>query len=166
MLHGVNIAFAFQHFDDGLFWHVCAQWAAGTADDESLKRVTVLASFIGETNILPGTISGLQEDGLIAVETDAGEFVGQLTVENWQPEAGQKAVASIRPEAIRIAHAESEPQGEIVETSYLGNVIQYRVRTAKGVEIQVSEMNPRRVMKQGTGVTLDLSPEDVVILKD
>jgi hypothetical protein len=35
-----------------------------------------------------------------------------------------------------------------------------------GVEIQVSEMNPRLVQAKGVGVTLEVHPENVVVLRE
>ena len=57
--------------------------------------------------------------------------------------------------------------GRIVETTYLGDVIQYRVETKGGVELQVSEMNPHVVRDPGeTEIGIDVAAEDVVVMKD
>ncbi len=126
-----------------------------------------VAAFIGETNLLNGTISGRGANGMVKVDTEAGEFEGRLTVKNWTARKGEKAIVSVRPESIKVEVAEGESQGHIVARTYLGDVIQYRVETVTGVEVQVSEMNPHRVLEPGhRGVTLDVQPEDVVVLRD
>ena len=125
-----------------------------------------VASFIGETNLLRASVKGKEEGGQIVVDTAAGVFGGRLTVTDWTPREGDEVLVSVRPEAIRIAEVGEGRQGEILETTYLGDVIQYRVRTPAGVEVDISEMNPQRVLARGTGVAFDLQPEDVVILRE
>lgn len=126
-----------------------------------------VAAFIGETNLLKGRVTAADGKGMVTLQTDAGEFTGRLAHRRWTPREGEHAVASIRPEAIGIREVEEDTQGEVLETIYLGDVIQYRVQTLTGVEVQVSEMNPRKVLQPGeTGVALDVQPEDVVILRE
>ena len=127
---------------------------------------TYVASFIGETNLLRATVKGKGDGDLFLVDTEAGEFSGRVTVKDWMPGEGDEVFVSVRPEAIRITEAGEGRQGEIEETTYLGDVIQYRVKTRDGVKVDASEMNPHRVLAQGTGVTFDLQPEDVVILRE
>ncbi|HJM64868.1 MAG: ABC transporter ATP-binding protein [Roseibacillus sp.] len=125
-----------------------------------------VASFIGETNLLNATVKGQGEGGSVVVETEAGEYAGRPAAEDWRPAEGDKVSVSVRPEAIRIAETEDGSLGEIMETTYLGDIIQYRIRMHAGVEIQVSEMNPRQVLAKGVGVTLEVHPENVVILQE
>jgi len=49
---------------------------------------------------------------------------------------------------------------------YLGESIQYRVDIGEGIEVQVSEMNPRAVLEEGAQVGLKIQVEDVVLLRD
>jgi len=125
-----------------------------------------VASFIGETNLLTATVQGPADAGCVVVKTDAGEFAGRLTVGNWTPGEGDQVSVSVRPEAVRIEEVGNDSQGEILETTYLGEIIQYRVKMVSGLELQVSEMNPRQVMAQGAGVKIEIHPEDVVVLRE
>jgi iron(III) transport system ATP-binding protein len=125
-----------------------------------------VAAFIGETNLLKGTVDG-EEEGMVTVETEAGEFTGRMTARDWSPKKGDRATVSVRPEAIGLSESDDDSQGVILETTYLGNLIQYRVRTVTGVEVQVTEMNPRKVLQPGgKGLVLDVQSQDVVVFQD
>ena len=129
-------------------------------------RTSYVASFIGETNLLAGKVNEVLGGGVVSVVTDAGELRGRITDDEWVPVAGEQAHASIRPEAVRISVGKGELQGTVTETMYLGDTIQYRVRLVEGKEMQVSEVNPRMVLKEGTVAGLEFESEDVVILRD
>ena len=147
-------------------------------DDGHIKQIGVpedvyrnpassyVASFIGETNLLRGKIKGVAGEGQFVVDTEVGQFRGRLSLPDWAPQEMDGVFVSVRPEAIRIKAAGEGLQGEILETTYLGDVIQYRMKTPAGVELGVSEMNPHRVLAHGTKVGFDLEPEDVVILRE
>jgi iron(III) transport system ATP-binding protein len=129
-------------------------------------RTSYVASFIGETNLLEAKVKNAADRQGVAVETDAGELIGRITDDHWTPTSGEKVQVSIRPEAIRILPEGAQLEGRVVETMYLGESIQYRVRIAQGVEMQVSEMNPRAVLEEGSRVGLEMQVEDVVVLRD
>ena len=129
-------------------------------------RTSYVASFIGETNLLEAKVKNAADRQGVAVETDAGELIGRITDDHWTPTSGEKVQMSIRPEAIRILPEGAQLEGRVVETMYLGESIQYRVRIAQGVEMQVSEMNPRAVLEEGSRVGLEMQVEDVVVLRD
>ena len=129
-------------------------------------RTSYVASFIGETNLLAGKVNEVVGGGVVSVVTDAGELRGRITDDEWVPVAGEQAHASIRPEAVSISVGKGELQGTVTETMYLGDTIQYRVRLVEGKEMQVSEVNPRMVLKEGTVAGLEFESEDVVILRD
>ena len=126
----------------------------------------VIHQLIGETNLLTATVGESENAGHVIVKTDAGEFAGRLAVEGWMPGKGDQVSVSVRPEAVRIEEAVNGSEGEIMETTYLGEMIQYQVRMVSGLELRVSEMNPRRVMGRGAGVRIEIHPEDVVVLRE
>ncbi len=131
-------------------------------------RTAYVAAFIGETNALEGKVKAQSErgEGMVVVETEAGEFEGRVTAEDWEPREGEQVVVSVRPEAIRVKESGGRLQGRIVETTYLGDVIQYRIETGSGVEMRVAEMNPHKVLKAGgQGLSLEVNPEDVVVVR-
>ncbi|MDG2487625.1 MAG: ABC transporter ATP-binding protein [Roseibacillus sp.] len=129
-------------------------------------RTAYVASFIGETNLLEAKVKNATDRQGVAVETDAGELIGRNTDDHWTPAPGEKVQVSIRPEAIRILPEGGQLEGRVVETMYLGESIQYRVRISQGVEMQVSEMNPRAVLEEGSRVGLEMQVEDVVVLRE
>lgn len=122
-----------------------------------------VAGFIGETNLIKGTFSGVEE-----VATGNGVLKGRVTVEGWNPSEGTEVLLSIRPEAIKIGPpAGAALTGEIRERTYLGNLIQYAAELGDGSHLQVVEMNPRTIYEPGEEVVgLDMTPEDILILKD
>ncbi len=124
-----------------------------------------VAAFIGETNLLKGTVSG-SGAGTLTVETEVGALTGHGTTPDWVPSTGGAAVVSVRPEAMKVVDAGGSLRGRIVETVYLGDVIQYRVRTGSGVELQVAEMNPRVVREAGDAeVGIVVEADDVVVTR-
>ncbi|HBM77653.1 MAG TPA: spermidine/putrescine ABC transporter ATP-binding protein [Verrucomicrobiales bacterium] len=129
-------------------------------------RTAYVASFIGETNLLEAKVKHAADRQGVVVETEAGELIGRITDDHWTPAPGEKVQVSIRPEAIRILPEGGQLEGRVVETMYLGESIQYRVRIAQGVEMQVSQMNPRAVLEEGARVALEMQVEDVVVLRE
>lgn len=124
-----------------------------------------VAAFIGETNLLSGTVLEVGDGGLV-METEAGDMAGRVTTPDWSPRVGDEGVVSIRPEALRVVDEVGVLRGWIVETIYLGNVIQYRIKTDRGVELHVAEMNPRVVREAGeTMVGIAVEADDVVVIR-
>jgi len=129
-------------------------------------RSASVASFIGETNLIPGTVlESAAQSATIA--TAAGPLVGRLTDPAWRPQAGAAVQLSIRPEAWHL-HEEAGDNaisGRIVERSYLGQRIQYWIDTAAGRQ-QIVEMNPQQLHSPGeTSVRLHVRSDDVLVLE-
>lgn len=120
-----------------------------------------VAGFIGETNLLKGTV---KEGGL--VETLTATLLGRSTVEGWNPAVGAPVVLSIRPEALEIVGSEGALlTGKIIERIYLGSVIQYTVRLADGQTMQVTEQNPQLIREPGDReVGLAVAQDDITML--
>lgn len=102
-----------------------------------------VAEFIGETNVF--------------AQGQLGDFVGE----------GTGALVSVRPEAWRFmdgdAGLNNVVRGEVVQTAYLGALVQYEVEVANGHRLKVAEMNPREV--RAGAVTLRADQHDVVLLE-
>ncbi|MDF1738184.1 MAG: ABC transporter ATP-binding protein [Verrucomicrobiales bacterium] len=131
-------------------------------------RSTLVAGFVGETNLIPGTIE-FKSDDHIYVSTALGDIAGECADPEWSPEQNEKVVLSIRPECLSI-HAEKPVQnalkGYLKESIYLGETAQYSLM-AEGLSqlIHISELNPRRVIREkNEPFYVTASPEDVVIL--
>lgn len=139
----------------------------GTPEEIYRKpRSAYVAHFIGETNIVEGTVIETR-DRFALVGTAAGPIAGRITADDWTPVPGEGVRLSIRPEAWRLHKEDGENpvSGRIIERSYLGQRIQYWVETAIGRQ-QVVEMNPHILHEPGEErIMLHSRHDDVVIIK-
>ena len=113
-----------------------------------------IAEFIGESNLLHGTISAL--DGAncsvtMGTATVPGHVSGNATVKE-----GKDVALLVRPEMIRLhpLDASEKPKltGSVSETIYQGSVVRYRVQTA-GQELMVEVANRPDLARLETGDT-------------
>jgi iron(III) transport system ATP-binding protein len=128
-------------------------------------RKTV-ANFIGETNFIPGTITGVSGDS-IAVETAVGPFTGVMGDASITPTVGAQVTVSIRPECWTL-HLDQPGanaiKGTIGEAIYLGEVAQYEFGCA-GTSIKIFELNPQFLGHSARGdLWASVQPHDVVVL--
>jgi len=129
---------------------------------------TLVASFIGETNFIPGRISGKAGSGY-TVSTKLGKFNGRTSISDWEPENLEEVILSIRPECLSLGDQSgfnNTIAGKLAESIYLGEIAQYTLAAdGSDEEIRISELNPRRVVRE-TEQTLyaTADKEDVVIL--
>ena len=121
-----------------------------------------VAGFIGETNLIKGTMA---EGGV--VETTTAKLSGKVSVGNWSPAIGAELVLSMRPEALEIVSPEgAQLKGKIVERIYLGSIIQYSVQLGDGQVVQVTEQNPQLIREPGDReVGLAISQNDITLLE-
>ena len=125
-----------------------------------------VASFIGETNLIPGVVLETRDRTAI-IQTAVGPLSGRLSDPAWRPAAGSAVQLSIRPEAWRLHEepGDSSITGTLSERCYLGQHIQYWIDTAAGRQ-QVVEMNPQQMHQPGEeNFRLHVRTEDVVVLQ-
>ncbi len=143
----------------------------GTPEDMYRNpRSAFLASFMGETNFIPGQVEGpTSRQHLWSVATAAGRFWGRVPVGEWQPAPGEPVTLSIRPEALTLApfrELRNCVAGSLTRATYLGEYAQYEVKTDKLGLLRLSEPNPRKLHPvDGPHVNVLADPEDVVLLK-
>jgi len=131
-------------------------------------HTTLVASFIGETNFIPGRIAERNSDGY-SISTSLGRFTGRVSRADWKPEHRSEVVLSIRPECLSLTTKNGGANaiaGSLEQSVYLGEIAQYTLNAEGGDEvIRISELNPRRIVRD-TEQTLFASadPEDIVIL--
>ncbi len=130
----------------------------------------MVAEFMGETNIVDGVLlRDTSRTGLYDVETAAGILRGRPFDPAFIPARGQPVQVSIRPEALTFYEVPDSPNrlgGDIIERTYLGSQVQYRVRVAEGVTLKVCDLNPEVLFEVGTRDTRFMcAPRDVVILR-
>src|SRR4029079_9314685 len=114
----------------------------GTPEDlYERPRTRFVADFIGTTNLLAGTVDSI--DGDCALIRFHGGELGSTAATGLS--VGQAVELSLRPEAValRALDAPAAPRaarvpalaGTIEQAAYLGNIVQYLVRTAGGLSI-------------------------------
>ena len=131
-----------------------------------------VASFMGETNLLPGKVVG-GDDGAIEIEPAIGRLRSTSAPAGISP--GSEVTVSIRPEAIRLEDASADRTnafaGVVHDTVYLGEVAQHRVSIDNNgqvpTELKAFELNPKIVARdearQRAAIWID--PADVVVLQ-
>ena len=125
-----------------------------------------VADFMGETNFIEGTVAGTGTAPL-TVQTSLGNFTA--IAHGWQPQAGQKVVLSVRPEALQLsttAAAINSIPGSIRERVYLGEMAQYRF-AAGGQTLKIFELNPKFAFgSDHRELFASADPADVVALPE
>ena len=129
----------------------------------------MVAEFIGETNFIEGTVKGTSyREGLWDVDTACGVLRGRPSGD-LVPVIGQPVILSVRPEALSLHDLPDTPNrffGNIIETTYLGELVQYDTVLRDGTPMKVSEMNPVNILQPGADeIRLMASTDDVVILR-
>jgi putative spermidine/putrescine transport system ATP-binding protein len=112
-----------------------------------------VANFIGQSNLFTGTVMG--RDGTsVTVETPAGPIRCEAPAGVAQ---GTRANVMIRPEAITIAVRASDTglPARIVETHFLGSIVDYRVALIDGTIVAVQAMG-KETHPVGEAVSLDV----------
>ena len=91
-----------------------------------------VAAFIGETNLLPGTVRSADGER-VAVDTEIGRVAGVAqSFPGVRP--GARCIASIRPEDVTLAAGKADDnsfEGTLAQYTFLGEVGQYVVRVGQ-----------------------------------
>ncbi|MEO1550196.1 MAG: ABC transporter ATP-binding protein [Pseudomonadota bacterium] len=99
-----------------------------------------VADFIGETNLIPATVSG-NEAGLVC-QMSGGTSVHAMATGT--PPVGAQGMLSIRPEALQLGRKPSggdQLEGTLQGLTYLGTDTQFEVALATGQSVQVRQQN-------------------------
>lgn len=107
-----------------------------------------VADFIGKQNFIPATVTGREQ-------LDSAD--GPLTIVPTDAAVGTRVKAAVRAEAVHVGSqrpaAAAAVQGELIGVSFLGDTIQYVVRTASGTEL-LARVNPAQAEPLSTGDTV------------
>jgi putative spermidine/putrescine transport system ATP-binding protein len=124
-----------------------------------------VAEFLGETNLLTGTVQG---SGRIALDGGAEEVT---VLENAAP--GTRVHVVVRPERVAVAtNADglgdwNRLSGRVEEIIYVGEATKYRIRTQAGRLMRVKQLNRRleTIYEVGHEVVLCWHPSDCRLLE-
>lgn len=126
-----------------------------------------VASFIGKSNIFEGRCISVENDRATCV------ILGDVPIKvaaKGGPATGETVYLTVRPEAVRIAHAEAsiDPAmitgGKIMHVVYMGTHQEVRVMLDKGTAIDVRTVM-RQTFASGERVVVGWAAEDVTALR-
>jgi spermidine/putrescine transport system ATP-binding protein len=132
-------------------------------------RTRFVAGFIGTTNLLTGTIEGVEPAGAVVL-LEGGERCMAAS----GMAAGTPVDLAIRPEAISIGPDDpsAEPagpvpplRGHVLQSAYLGMSVSHQVRTDGGLVLSIVVPRSAERPAQGDRVRLDWEPSDVLVME-
>ncbi|MDX6358125.1 MAG: spermidine/putrescine transport system ATP-binding protein [Nocardioidaceae bacterium] len=133
-------------------------------------RTTFVANFLGQSNLIEGTIQS--RDGDLTTVDMHGIAISVPQARTHAE--GDKGWVGIRPEKVLIgdvgealdAPGNTIPGGVVTDVSFVGVSTQYLVRMPWGQELQVFEQNTgrRRIFRHGDKVELSWRPEYAFLL--
>ena len=128
-------------------------------------RTAFVAGFIGQANLLDVTITTSDKDGVSVV---VDEQWGFRAAGDSRLEAGERALAVVRPEAIFLSSESGDGliEAEVSEVVYGGASLLYRLEMPGTTAVLVESANlPMRVPYQaGMRVSVEIPPEAVTLL--
>jgi putrescine transport system ATP-binding protein len=104
-----------------------------------------VADFIGNVNLMDGTLDVDEKDHCVIGCADCTHYVGHGITGT----AGMAVTVALRPEKIALAREKpagqhNHVQGEVKEMSYFGSFTVYHLQLASGARLKVSQANTRR----------------------
>jgi spermidine/putrescine transport system ATP-binding protein len=127
-----------------------------------------VADFIGTTNLLSGTVEGL-ENGAAVVRLESGDL---CRVAPSGRRAGEAVRLSVRPESIAMTALQdgttsaSGLRGSVDQVAYLGASVLYHIRTGGGLVLSVLAGRASQRFESGSFVDLVWQPVDALVLGD
>jgi putrescine transport system ATP-binding protein len=115
------------------------------ADIYETPATQFVADFIGNVNLLPGTVSADEADHVIIDSADCQHYVGHGITGT----LGMAVTVALRPEKIHVSRSQppddfNTAHGTIKERSYFGSFTVYHVELASGARLKVSQANTAR----------------------
>jgi iron(III) transport system ATP-binding protein len=129
-------------------------------------RSRAVAEFIGETNLLSGTVVAIGS-GEVRVRTPIGEFVA-LEQPHLDVATGKPVWVSLRPECLSLtatggAALPNTIAGELESTAYLGGIAEHRFRAGSEL-LRIHELNPPAARPVEASRLAVIAPADVVLV--
>ena len=129
-----------------------------------------VAGFIAVTSFISGSIDSFAEEKKkVIVKTDNGLVIYGF---NNSFDIGQKVSVAIRMNVIKFIQDENKSdknivnifKGKIIQSSYLGNIIDYKIKVGNW-EVRTNS-DAKYNFKIGEEVTFYLSPEDIIVTRE
>jgi ABC-type Fe3+/spermidine/putrescine transport system ATPase subunit len=129
-----------------------------------------VAGFIAVTSFINGSVDSLIEDRKkVIVKTDDGLVIHGF---NNGFDIGQKVSVAMRMNVIKFIQDENKSdkntvnvfKGRIIQSSYLGNIIDYKIKVGNW-EVRTNS-DAKYNFKVGEEVTFYLSPEDIIVTRE
>ncbi len=146
-------------FDDGVI-----QQLAPPAELYEKPQNSFVAQFIGENNILDGTVRDIS-DGVAVVELDSGERIRTVPVN--VSGVGARTSVSIRPERVeanpeRLGDSAHTIKATVLEFIYMGDTYRTRLRVAGSDDFILKTRNAADQIRMRPGQVVDIGwlPED------
>ncbi|HEX5825714.1 MAG TPA: ABC transporter ATP-binding protein [Candidatus Limnocylindrales bacterium] len=142
----------------------------GTPEDlYERPRTRFVADFIGTTNLLAGVVESTDGDCAV-VRFGSGEL-GPTAAAGLA--IGQTVELSLRPEAVVVLPGDGSGsaalpplRATVEQVAYLGNIVQYLVRTAGGLSITALAPKSGARIPVGDAVDVSWSPGDALVLTE
>lgn len=130
------------------------------------------ADFMGSVNLFKGVVQDIvdtsEKNYVVRALTDEGSiFQGKATSTTVKPDIDDTVFICVRPEALYFdasGDVRNQIGGVVKERVYQGATMEYLIRRQNGRYLFLTEMNPRKVYEPGDYVTLNATPDDIVIL--
>lgn len=139
----------------------------GTPRDLYLRpRSRFVAGLLGDMNLLEATVVQ-RRDGRAMLETKAGRLEAACSVE--PALVGRTVTCCIRPEAVSLVDAgnggTAPLAGEVVATTFLGEVVHHEVRLDSGLVLKASRTGCQPAVPLGP-VTVRIDPAQIAVFHD
>jgi len=126
-----------------------------------------IAEFIGESNLLNGTVSTI-DGSVCSVSIGAATVAGRLSQKN-SVSRGQDVALLVRPEMIRLhaLNADELPKltGTVTDTVYQGSVVRYRIQVAdQEMMVEVANRPDLPRLKMGDDVAAYWNADSGVVM--
>ena len=126
-------------------------------------RTTFVANFLGQSNLLRGTVIGSDAES-VGIDVEGARLVARRDGDADVSTRSGEVWVGIRPEKVYLAAAGSDPgddsntlrDGVVVDVSFIGVSTQYLVRMPWGQELTVFEQNTGARERFGTNDSVDL----------
>jgi spermidine/putrescine ABC transporter ATP-binding subunit len=119
-----------------------------------------VASFIGESNFLPGIVHGMEDDVVIA--ECGGTMVRAIAAS--RPAAGETVMLTTRPERLRFADAERPATAAhnrisvtVTEAVFAGERCRYILRAPGGTPMVLKEPSSAAIRRRAVGETVEIA---------